>query len=222
MRDRIGRAQCGQDNWVLKKLGNKRNGYFLEAGAYDGVKNSNTYRLEKEYGWNGICVEPSRAYAALVRNRNCICENICIYCSEGVVKFLDRSGRHVGKQSSVIYDDESTSDVIDRVSNNLHWLVDVPATTLGHLLQKHNAPSIIDYFSLDVEGSEYQILRCIDFNAYTFLTLTIEHNVWGRADDGPIQIKNRQNIYELLTSRNYIRQNEKAPNEDWYCHESVK
>lgn len=44
---------------------------FLEAGANDGVSQSNTLLLEKR-GWDGILVEPSPvAFDALVRSRKC-------------------------------------------------------------------------------------------------------------------------------------------------------
>jgi len=50
-------SQLGQDKWVLEKLDYKENGFFIEIGAYDGITLSNTYSLEKDFGWDGICVE---------------------------------------------------------------------------------------------------------------------------------------------------------------------
>ena len=52
-------SQFGQDLKVLSYHNNKSNGYFIEIGAGDGVLESNTYLLEKKYGWNGICVDPA-------------------------------------------------------------------------------------------------------------------------------------------------------------------
>jgi hypothetical protein len=51
-------SQIGQDLEVLRKYKNKYNGYFVDIGASDGIIYSNTYLLEKRYGWKGICVEP--------------------------------------------------------------------------------------------------------------------------------------------------------------------
>ena len=42
------------------------------------------------------------------------------------------------------------------------------------LLQRFNAPSTIDYISLDVEGAEEFIMKDFPFDEYTFLTMTIE------------------------------------------------
>ena len=53
------KSQVGQDAWVCRMLGNKTNGYFIYIGAHDGITLSNTYTLEKEFEWTGICVEPA-------------------------------------------------------------------------------------------------------------------------------------------------------------------
>ena len=51
-------SQIGQDKRVLDFYQNKKNGYFVEVGANDGKRLSNTYLLEKDYNWKGICIEP--------------------------------------------------------------------------------------------------------------------------------------------------------------------
>ena len=55
-------AQIQQDLFILCELNFKRNGFFVEFGATDGIKLSNTYLLEKEFGWTGVLVEPARCY----------------------------------------------------------------------------------------------------------------------------------------------------------------
>jgi len=63
-------SQAGQDLWVYGEVFNqKRNGYFLDVGAHDGVHLSNTYLLEKKYRWKGICVEGNPlTFTTLVKN----------------------------------------------------------------------------------------------------------------------------------------------------------
>ena len=63
-------SQHEQDIWVVNKLKSKRNGFFVEAGAGNGIRLSNTYLLETEYEWDGICVEPFKPnFDQLVKNR---------------------------------------------------------------------------------------------------------------------------------------------------------
>ena len=215
----------GQDRWVLEKLKNKENGYFVDIGATGGLSNSNTYALEKYFNWKGICVEPNpklRAFQALESNRNCICENLCIYNKTGMVDFVAR-GRKV--ELSGIYADCSSATIKHMVEDRNHDIIQVPAITLLELLDKHNAPKIIDYISIDTEGSEWEILKNFDFNKYIFLTLTIEHNYgdlnysndmnWNEKE----KIK-RDKIRDILTSNGYIL-DKKVVVDDWFVHKSL-
>jgi hypothetical protein len=50
-------SQIGQDKYFIENISNKkREGFFLDIGAHDGILESNTAALELDYGWSGICV----------------------------------------------------------------------------------------------------------------------------------------------------------------------
>ncbi|NBP55662.1 hypothetical protein EBU71_03825 [bacterium] len=44
-------------DFVLEVLNNKRDGYYVELGAQHWKDGNNTYKLEKEYDWNGVSFE---------------------------------------------------------------------------------------------------------------------------------------------------------------------
>ncbi len=44
---------------LIKEMGFMENGFFVELGANNGVDQSNTYLLQKNYGWTGLLIEPS-------------------------------------------------------------------------------------------------------------------------------------------------------------------
>jgi hypothetical protein len=72
-------SQLGQDKIVDEYLHQKRNGVFVDIGAYDGVTFSNTLMLERERGWTGICIEPlPDIFAELRKNRGCVCVQACM------------------------------------------------------------------------------------------------------------------------------------------------
>ena len=50
-------SQAGQDKFVLESLDYKRNGFYVEIGAFHSKNISNTYVLEQDYNWNGISFE---------------------------------------------------------------------------------------------------------------------------------------------------------------------
>jgi hypothetical protein len=51
------RGSSSQEKFVLDILDHKRNGYYVELGAFHSTLGSNTYYLEQDYGWNGVSFE---------------------------------------------------------------------------------------------------------------------------------------------------------------------
>ena len=74
----------------------KKKGFFVEAGAFDGEKFSNTLRLEQDFGWSGLLVEANPDLYAKVKSkhRNSISINSCISLSQSPVsvEFLGAEG----------------------------------------------------------------------------------------------------------------------------------
>lgn len=165
-------SHIGQDRWVLECLRNKKNGYFLDFGAFDGRTISNTYILEKEYGWNGICVEPNPFfYVQLCNSRNCISINSALWpISRQSLKFCDAHGL-----SSLFEFRESDTNAGQRKTAT-QAIIEVDTLNPTELLHRFNAPSLIEYLSLDVEGCEFEVLQAIDLSTYNIALMTIEHN----------------------------------------------
>lgn len=61
-------SQKDEDIAILRSVAHLPTGRFLDIGAYDGIRYSNTYALV-EKGWSGIMVEPGlEAFQALLGN----------------------------------------------------------------------------------------------------------------------------------------------------------
>jgi hypothetical protein len=69
------KGNSGQERFVIELLKNKENGFYVELGAFDSKKGSNTYHLETDYNWKGVSfeIDPER-HAEFVSNR----KNPCI------------------------------------------------------------------------------------------------------------------------------------------------
>ena len=68
---KMSKSQLGQDIFALQQLKFKRNGFFVEFGATNGIDYSNTLVMEKIFGWNGILCEPAKIWQRNLRlNRN--------------------------------------------------------------------------------------------------------------------------------------------------------
>ncbi|MDR9365302.1 MAG: FkbM family methyltransferase [Balneolaceae bacterium] len=164
---RISISQAGQDFWVYGEAFNeKENGYFVDIGAFDGLHISNSYLLETDYNWSGICIEANpKQFHDLKKNRNVTCLNVCLDQQEGEVEFIQR---HV---MSGIIDDDLDNTASDDLKGEV---ISIHTTTLRKVLKENNAPKVIDYLSIDVEGAEERILSEFDFNEYKFRSITIE------------------------------------------------
>ena len=151
----------GLDKKMLKYI-NYTNGFYIECGANDGVNQSNTWYFEKKLKWRGLLIEPvGEAFSELKKNRSK--KNF----------FYNRALRSFSYKKKYVElklklnDTLSTRSTTDNVRNRVN--IKVKSSTLNSLLEKANAPKIIDFFSLDVEGDEFQVLNGIDFKKYNYL-----------------------------------------------------
>jgi FkbM family methyltransferase len=197
-------SQLRQDLFVLAEAGLKRNGYFVEFGATDGKVLSNTYSLEKQFGWTGILAEPGHFWHAGLRiNRACHVETDCVWRdSNSVLKF-----REVGDQPDLSTIENYTSKDHHSRSRKHGAFYDVKTISLNDLLAKYHAPAEIDYLSIDTEGSELEILSNFDFAKHHFRVITCEHNFG----------IDRAKIFSLLSENGYVRKFEHLSRfDDWY------
>lgn len=178
-------SQYGQDRFLVEKVfKNKKNGYFLDVGAYDGVNLSNTFFLESVLGWKGICVEPNPlVYEQLKVNRSCIALNCCINDKVDIVKFLSVSGWGVMLSGILEFFDKRHLMRIDRAieeHGGEKRLIEIPALPLQYIFKEHKLKTI-DYCNIDVEGGEMQVLKSIDFSNIDIKVFTIENNFGTKA-----------------------------------------
>lgn len=187
-------SQYNQDRIVLQHHNNKKEGYFVEIGASDGILLSNCYLLEKYHGWRGVCIEPiPYKFSQLKKNRSSLCFDKAIFSKSGeVVEFsVHKYGSHENDGLSGITEflDKHRTQVLQNETR-----IQVQTLTLNDLLDEVQAPRFIEYLSLDTEGTELEILKSVDLDKYMFGIMTVEHNF--------IDSK-RQEIKEYLESKNY-------------------
>jgi len=188
--------------------------FFVEFGATDGIRLSNTYVLEKYLNWKGILAEPAKVWhSELKANRNCKIDFNCVSDqSNRMVEFIEASVDPKDPQSSP----ELSSMAAFAESGDIHSerrirnckKYSVPTISLNDLLAKYSAPADIGYLSIDTEGSELSILASTDWNRYRFRVISVEHNYVE---------EQRTAIHNLSTKNNYNRVLEEVSHwDDWY------
>jgi len=196
-------SQLGQDLFALSQTGFKKNGYFVEFGATNGVDLSNSLLLEKNFDWDGILVEPSKTWQqSLKMNREVAIDFSCIWTESDVE--LDFNETDAAQLSTI--DSYSNLDFHAELRESGRKYK-VKTLSLNDLLEKYSAPRVIDYLSIDTEGSEFEILEAVDFDKWKFRLITCEHNYT------PSRLK----IEELLCRNGYKRVlTEISKFDDWY------
>ena len=160
---------------------NYENGYFIECGANDGVDQSNTWYYEKILNWSGILIEPlSKQFQELKKNRS------------KKNKFFNMALCSSESNNTMILEDNDLTSSTNKQNNKTvkSNIVYVQSTTLTKILDEVSAPNLIDFFSLDVEGFEDQVIKGINFNKYNFKYFLIE-------------TKNEK-VINFLVNKNYV------------------
>ena len=157
-------SQFGQDEILDRALfGQLRNGVFVDIGAHNGVSLSNTFHLERDLGWHGLCIEANpRVFPALSRNRSAVCLNLAIADREGSMPFyaVTGYGEMLSGLSSAI---EGHLDFLQRevAGRGSVDVIEVTARRLDSVLLEHDY-SEVHYLSIDTEGNEAEILGSLD------------------------------------------------------------
>jgi len=146
-------------------------GFFVEAGANDGLAQSNTLFFERHHGWRGLLIEPIPELADRCRRNRprCEVENAALvpigfpdrevemrYCNlmsvvRGGMASADEEDRHI-----------AAGEACQAIAS---YSLRVPAKTLSAVLDEHGIGEV-DFLSLDVEGFEAQALGGLDFSRH--------------------------------------------------------
>jgi FkbM family methyltransferase len=179
---------------------NYDNGYYIEVGANDGIRQSNTLYFEENKTWKGLLIEPLKdKFLQLKKNRSAknAFENCALVSNDYKKKNIELS-----------YSDLMTATLSNKNTSNIkknliegrkhlnifekEKIIKTRVSTLNNLLIKNSSPKIIDFFSLDVEGFEMEVLKGVDFKKYKFRFILVEC------------IGNFENIKKFLVRRNYV------------------
>lgn len=169
-------SQMKQSIKVDNLLDNLTNGFFIEAGAFDGEALSNTLFFETQRNWTGLLIEPIPSiYKDLIaKNRNAFSINACIGDNKPSIQAFNVL--HVlSVRSDIMSIDHRKRLLKEGLVNGkrMDSIALIPCFPLSTILRALNQTKI-DYFSLDVEGSELSIIKSINFTETDITVFTIE------------------------------------------------
>ena len=186
---------------------NKTDLFYVEAGAFDGIRGSNTLRLERHGAWSGLLVEPHPEPYKLLRHRNrrawtlptCLSRTRQVESVE--FHFPDDSGSCCG----VIDDDMSAykDSEVDFTAK-----VTLQCVPLYSVLRAANR-SKVDLLALDIEGSDLSVLQTLPFDKLEVSVIMLEST-----------FIDRENMIGFLSENGFLFYR-RLSEDDIYIHQSL-
>lgn len=201
-------SQAGQDLFVIAMTQGKKNGTFLELGGYHPFEISNTYVLEKMFGWDGWSVDlvdnslDLNTFEERIWNRFYQDVKDSMWPPVGT-KFKDLP-KYIQLELINIHNYKNYVEPFENVDTG--WNSVRPNTTFiqqdALVVNYDSLPKHIDYLQIDIDDAprQLQILKNLVENK-TFSTITFEHEFYRGSQEA---IEQRENQRKILTDAGYI------------------
>jgi hypothetical protein len=180
-------SQAGHDKIVDELLQGATGLFFVEAGGYDGETHSNSLFFEHSRAWQGMVIEPNpHLYTQILgKHRHCMTVNAAISPQDHQDQLPFVLAGPLGGFASTLSEGHQKR-IEDEIAAKKSWMngelgsgktIMVESYPLEWLLEAGNQTKlVVDYWSLDTEGSEPHILRATNFSRIQVGVMSIEHN----------------------------------------------
>lgn len=168
-------SQHGEDIVLAQFFEFKRDGFFIEVGAFHGVELSNSYFFEA-LGWDGCLFEPNPQYCASYQKLRPFSQHVnaaVLSGTEATAQLTTVAGEPALSYSRTSQGHRARVAALETDTN----IIEVPRTGLSETLGDSSRP--IDFISIDVEGAEMDVLATIDFDRHRPTVFVIEDNSQG-------------------------------------------
>lgn len=162
-------SQHGEDLVIDKLLQHKQKGIYVDVGAYDPIRLSNTYRFYKR-GWRGINIEPNalnfkKFLSVRKRDTN-------LNCGVGTVE-KDMLFYMLENDALATFSQKEADHYIE-CGYSITGKERVPVRKLATIFNKYLKGEQIDFMSIDTQGKDMEVLRSNDWKKYRPRVICIE------------------------------------------------
>lgn len=158
----IAHGQEGEDLALLRQIGHRSSGFYVDVGAHHPSRFSNTLAFSN-LGWRGINIEANPdAAEAFKRQRPCdINLNLGIGAARGRLKFH----RFIEPALNTFSPEVAASR--EKGGFSLKDTVEIEICPLSEVLDQHLPKGCrIDFLTVDVEGMDLEVLASNDWDKY--------------------------------------------------------
>ncbi len=185
------------DQIIFEHLKHISNGFYIEAGANNGIWQSNTLMLQN-IGWRGILIEPNiHMFKQCIANRPYNYYFNCALVDDNYEKttidgFFNKNDYENSLCGQVSFE-------LNKFCSEERWANEAPvpvkALTLEKIIESIGRKKDIDFLSLDVEGYEINALNGLNLNKNKPNFILLESS----SDE-----HRRKELYNYMINFNYI------------------
>ena len=162
-------SQNEEDILIDNLLGNKKSGFYVDVGAYNPTRLSNTKRFYLR-GWTGINIEPDphkikRFYRSRPRDINL---NLGVANKTGKLTYFKFEPETLSTFS------KSTAKNYEKQRFKLVDTSKIKVLKLADILESYSKDKDIDFVSIDVEGCDYEVLKSNSWNKFKPQLICVE------------------------------------------------
>lgn len=187
-------SKSGDDIQLWKLINHSDPGIYVDVGCWHPVKASNSYYFYLR-NWKGICIDPNPELKSLYN----FYRKHDIFVNSGVGNFSDSLKYYMFDESSM---NTFSTDFIDK--NNLHSqiikTIEVPLKPLSLILDENIMENDrLDFFDIDVEGFDMEVLKTNNWNKYRPKIIIVESDISLQTDlNSEITTYIQQQDYRLI------------------------
>jgi FkbM family methyltransferase len=170
------KAQFGEDKILVDYFGHKAEGFYVEVGAYDGVRMSNSYHFE-HLGWDGILVEADPGLADECRSSRprATVINCAVVSPQAPPVVTFRVSDEWKSLSSLSFNKSRRKEVEQLTGDFKVSEISVPGKTLDAIFAEQGIARV-DFLTIDVEGHEWDVLQGFTISRWKPEIVIIERN----------------------------------------------
>ncbi len=156
-------AQSGEDIIADVELGKKKDGFYVEVGAYHPKLFSNTYLFYKR-GWNGVCIEPrpgaEREFEKIRPKDKFV--SLGVGTKKDVLEYYEFDDGAANTFSKI-----QAQKNVKKAKRKLKRKINIAVMPLRDILASCEVKeNEIDLLSVDVEGMDWEVLASNDWEKY--------------------------------------------------------
>lgn len=189
-------SQNGTDKYLQDHLfKGRREGFFVDIGATNGINSNNTLTLERCFDWKGLLIEPSLEFENLFTHRynsgaNKVRSQFLSCSDDEVISF-----GHCKKSCFA-----SESKKLNEPTDGFHTYNLKSITFTELFLQDYNLDRVIDFLSISSNGTELDILKGINFSLLNIRSILVKSDL----EDEISQFLHQKNFIKIRKISKYI------------------